>query len=284
MSANIKNILEDVTPNPEYLIKSIAEQGYSLKTAIADLIDNSISAKAGRVEVLLDSEEKPFSLYLADNGVGMDEEALRSVMRFPSSSTDHPRTPADLGRFGLGMKTASFSQTRCFTVISRKKGSNCYSGRTWDVDFLKRNQWKVIVNSGEEVNVLITKYCALSKAFIGSFDKFEANTIIVWKGLFKYEKYIAEKNYKIALNRELTEVAKEHLSLVFHRFIDRKDSPLSIRLNNVLVKSVNPFPVNENDFRAIENKHRVFGDDLIKIQGFVLPSRSIDEVKNGKTA
>lgn len=275
--------LEDATPNPEFLIKSIAEQGYSLETAIADLIDNSISAQADKTEVLLDTRTKPFTLYLADNGVGMDEKTLRAALQFPSSSPDHTRGPSDLGRFGLGMKTASFSQTRCFTVISKKKGSELYSGRTWDVDFLKENKWRMIVNSNEEINDLVSEYSALSKAHLNSFENFEANTIIIWKGLFKYENYIEDKHCKDVLSRELSKVANEHLSLVFHRFMERKNLPLQIRLNNHLVKPYNPFPIGENGFRAIEDKHRTFGNDSIKIEGFVLPSRSIDEVKNGLT-
>ena len=110
---------EDVTPNPEYLIKSIAEQGYSLETALADLMDNSISANADKIEMLIRMDQEPFVLFLADNGDGMDEETLKSNMHFPSKSPDSFRNTSDLGRFGLGMKTASFSQTRKFTVISR---------------------------------------------------------------------------------------------------------------------------------------------------------------------
>jgi len=283
MDINEESNLEDVTPNPEYLIKSISEQGYSLETAIADLIDNSISAEANKTEVLLDSKEKPFTLYLADNGIGMDEEALRAALQFPSSSPDHNRGPSDLGRFGLGMKTASFSQTRCFTVISKKKGSAQYSGRTWDVSFLKDNKWRMLVNSADEIKNFVSKYSALSKTYLNSFENFEANTIIIWKGLFKYENYIEDKNCKDVLSKELSKVANEHLSLVFHRFMEQKKLPLQIRLNNHLVKPYNPFPIGENGFRAIEDKHRTFGDDSIKIEGFVLPSRSIDEVKNGLT-
>ena len=128
---------EDVTPNPEYLIKSISEQGYSLETALADLIDNSISANATKVEILINTDEEPFTLFLADNGEGMDEETLKLSMQFPSTSPDGERNNIDLGRFGLGMKTASFSQTRNFTVLSRKKGTEKYYARTWDLNLLK---------------------------------------------------------------------------------------------------------------------------------------------------
>ena len=119
-------ISEDASPNPEYLIKSIAEQGYSLETSLADLMDNSISANADKVEVLINMDEEPFKLFLADNGDGMSEEELIKNMQFPSNSPENKRNSEDLGRFGLGMKTASFSQTRKFTVLSRKRGEKKY--------------------------------------------------------------------------------------------------------------------------------------------------------------
>ncbi len=70
----IKTNSEEASPNPEYLIKSIAEQGYSLETSLADLMDNSISARADKIEVLIDFDSEPFKLFLADNGQGRNEE------------------------------------------------------------------------------------------------------------------------------------------------------------------------------------------------------------------
>ena len=133
-------LTEGATPNPEYLIKSIAEQGYNLETSLADLMDNSISSKADKIEVIINMDNEPFRLFLSDNGEGMTENELSSNMQFPSNSPENNRTNCDLGRFGLGMKTASFSQTRKFTVLSRKKGEENYAGRTWDVDFLKKRR------------------------------------------------------------------------------------------------------------------------------------------------
>src|SRR5436190_1258916 len=124
-------LTESAEPNPEFLIKSIAEQGYSLETALADLMDNSISAGADRIEVMIRMDEEPFKLFLTNNGSDMNQDELRQNMQFPSSSPEGYRQQMDLGRFGLGMKTASFSQTRKFTVISRKKGTTDYPGRTW---------------------------------------------------------------------------------------------------------------------------------------------------------
>jgi len=281
MSEKIKS--EDAQPNPEYLIKSIAEQGYSLETSLADLMDNSISAKANKIEVLIDMDSEPFRLFMADNGEGMTEEELSQNMKFPSNSPEDDRLNSDLGRFGLGMKTASFSQTRKFTVLSKKKEDKRYLGRTWDVDFLRDNGWKIIVNSNEEVASLMYQYKQLSHEYLNEFDGYEPNTIVIWDGLYKFENYLEEANRKDALKREITEVTSDYLALVFHRFMERNESPLKIRINNTFVNPFNPFPEEEKDFRQIEPKQSTFRSDVIKIEGFVLPSRSITETSKGLT-
>jgi hypothetical protein len=277
------SIYEDVTPNPEFLIKAIAEQGYSLEAALADLIDNSISANADKVEILTKIDEEPFVLYLADNGTGMNEDTLKQAMHFPSNSPEADRTPNDLGRFGLGMKTASFSQTRKFTVISRLDGNEHYSARTWDVGIQNKHQWKVIVSTDEEIEEILSSYNLLSNGNFQGFDNFEPNTIIVWHGLFKFEQYLEEKNRQKAFAKEITEITTEHLSLVFHRYMERKNQPLNIRVNNVRLESFNPFPIDEDGFRRIEMRQKQFNNDSIKMEGFILPARSLDETKQGDT-
>ncbi|MDA9365703.1 ATP-binding protein [Flavobacteriaceae bacterium] len=280
---NSKIKFEEASPNPEYLIKSIAEQGYSLETSLADLMDNSISAKANKIEVLIDTESEPFKLFLADNGQGMTEEELIKNMRFPSNSPENSRLESDLGRFGLGMKTASFSQTRKFTVLSRKKNEIKYHARTWDVSFLKENGWKIIINSDEEVAHLMYEYNQLSSSFLKGFNDYKPNTIVVWEGLYKFENYLQKDNRKDSLKRQLTEVTSDYLALVFHRFMEKGSNPLSIRINNTIVSPFNPFPEEEKDFRQIEPKQSQFRSDVIKIEGFVLPSRVIPESKKGIT-
>jgi len=274
-------VSEDASPNPEFLIKSIAEQGYSLETSLADLMDNSISANADKIEVLIDMDTEPFRLFVADNGDGMSEASLVKNMQFPSNSPENTRNNDDLGRFGLGMKTASFSQTRKFTVISKKKGEIKYNARTWDVDYLRDNGWKIIVNSQEEIGTLLSQYKQLSGDYLNTFEKFDANTIVVWSGLYKFENYLKEGNRQSALKKEINEITADYLALVFHRFMERATNPLAIRINNLLVKPFNPFPEEEKDFRQIEPKQSEFDIDVIKIEGFVLPSRSIEESNAG---
>jgi hypothetical protein len=273
-------ISEDAAPNPEHLIKSIAEQGYSLETSLADLMDNSISAKADKIEVVIDTNSEPFRLFLADNGQGMSEDALRRNMQFPSASPEGDRNSKDLGRFGLGMKTASFSQTRKFTVISREQGSKKYAARTWDVDYLKSHGWKIIVNSDEEIEQILSQYNHLSSEYLSKFSEFQPNTIVVWSGMYKFEEYLEEKNRKEALHKEITKVTTDYISLVFHRFFEDQANPLKIRINNNIIEPFNPFPTKQSDFRPIEPKQGEFSSEIINIKGYVLPSRSIEESKS----
>ncbi len=279
MSLNKKSY-ELANPNPEFLIKSIAEQGYSLETALADLMDNSITANATKIEVLTKIDKEPFTLFISDNGDGMDEISLKNNMQFPSKSPEQERDFGDLGRFGLGLKTASFSQTRCFTVLSRKKGSTKYSGLTWDVNYLKEiGEWRIIINSEEEIEQTIKLYNSISANHLNKFEDFNPNTIVIWKGLYKFENYINISNKQDALKNEITNNTSEYLSIVFHRFMEKKINSLQIRINNEIVQSFNPFPIEKSELRAIEPLHRDFGNDHIKIQGFVLPNSSIKETK-----
>ena len=272
---------ELANPNPEFLIKSIAEQGYSLETAIADLMDNSITANATRIEVLTKIDTEPFILFLSDNGDGMDKISLKKNMQFPSKSPEETRELSDLGRFGLGLKTASFSQTRIFTVLSRKKGSDKFFGLTWDVNHLKNSgKWEMILNSDEEINEIIQQYSSISKDHLNNSNEFIPNTIVVWKGLYKFENYVNEKNKQDALKEEITNTTGEYLSIVFHKFMERQSNRLQIRINNSLVNPFNPFPSENSTLRALEPLQKEFGKDFVKIQGFVLPNTSIKDDSN----
>jgi len=105
-------------PSASSLTESMRDIGYSLATAIADIIDNSITAKATDVDVFCDLTGENPTLVIIDNGRGMTEEKLLLAMKHGSANPKQVRAPNDLGRFGLGLKTASFSQCRNLTVIS----------------------------------------------------------------------------------------------------------------------------------------------------------------------
>ena len=127
---------------------------------------------------------------------------------------------------------------------------------------------------------MLTSWQRLSEAHLNRFEDFQPNTIVVWHGLFKFESYLESDNRQKALKKEITEVTSEYLSLVFHRFMERAGNPLRIRINNSLITPFNPFPTIEKDFRPMEYRQKNFHSDTIKMEGFILPARSMDESRN----
>ena len=239
----------DATPSAALLIESIRDIGYNLETAIADLVDNSISAGARNVKILLinDDNNHPF-LSVEDDGEGMTEEELLSAMRLGSKDPNDERRKDDLGRFGLGLKTASFSQCRQLTVESTKSGKS--TSMTWDLDIVKeRNSWVVRKNYPGELDL---------------------GTRIIWKKIDRTKLEINSVYSNFILNN-----ISEHLSLVFHRFIEGlppSNNKVNISINGNILESYNPF--NENNFSTIKSEKRVYPykRGKIKIQSFILPS------------
>ena len=248
MSSSRKFI--DATPSAALLIESIRDIGYTIETAIADLIDNSISASAKNIEIYLidDSDGNPI-LSIQDDGIGMSDEELKLAMRLGSKDPNIRRPKDDLGRFGLGLKTASFSQCRELTVETYKEGK--MTSLTWDLDEVKKqNAWVVIENEPGEL---------------------KQGTKIIWKK-------IDRNNIKInsVQTSDLLNDIREHIGLVFHRFIEGTDSldqKINISLNGTIVDGFNPF--NENNFSTIKSEKRVYPykGSKISIRSFVLPSR-----------
>jgi hypothetical protein len=259
-------------PNPEYLIRSIAEQGYSLETALADLIDNSITAGADYIEILTEIIDDVITLLIVDNGTGMNYDELCLNMQFPSN-INKKRVEYDLGRFGLGLKTASFSQSRRFTVLSKKTNEINYSALTWDVKYLKTTgKWRIIVNNKFEIDNLFNVYKKISQNRINHLDTNNPNTIIIWQGLYKFS------NNLEFLNKQLVEVTSEYLGIVFHRFLERTLNPLQIKINNSYVVPFNPFPVRDKpELRSLGERQRIFKNNTFKMEGFVLPVSSTDQ-------
>lgn len=112
----------DMPPFAPVLMESTRAMGYSLESAVADIIDNSIAAKADNIEIQFSPYTAVPYVSILDNGYGMSKEVINDAMRYGSQSSLDERESSDLGRFGLGLKTASLSQCRCLTVISKQIG------------------------------------------------------------------------------------------------------------------------------------------------------------------
>lgn len=213
-------------PIASTLINSMRSIGYDFESAIADIIDNSISAKATKIDLVYPMDYKEPFLYFIDNGVGMTNEELIEALRFGSNIEN--RTETDLGRFGLGLKTASISQCRKLTVISKK---DCeINGYSWDLDFLKnRHDWSMIKLAEDNI-----------KTFIHDLD-LENNvsfTIVMWNNfdVFHKSKTHLKSSFDVFINH--INEAFEHCSLIFHEYIS---AGIAITFNGRLLNKVDPF-------------------------------------------
>ena len=129
------------SPSPKLHIKTLMRIGYTFNSAISDIVDNSITAKCKRIDISTQPGMQSPSISIVDDGIGMTPNELFDYMQIGCKDPDLERTQGDLGRFGSGMKTASFSQARELTVITKKKGYPLVAAR-WDIDKIEEtNQW-----------------------------------------------------------------------------------------------------------------------------------------------
>ena len=221
---------ENASPNPKSTINSYRSFGYNLSTAISDIVDNSISASAEVIELnyLWDGSDSHISIL--DNGNGMTLDELIQAMTPGSKDPEEIRNENDLGRFGMGLKTASFSQCKRLTVITKKKGYQTIK-RCWDIDYINKVEEWVLLDYISDLKIL------------ERLNDFESGTIVLWEGLDRIVGNAQKNNESVknAFYHEMS-IVKEHLSLVFHRFIE--NSRISIYSNSYPVKSWNPFLYN----------------------------------------
>ena len=194
----------EIPPKPSPLIESIRAIGYTLSTAIADLVDNCITAQAETIQIFANTENAKPSVGILDDGVGLTEEELLEAMRLGSRSPLEERAKSDLGRFGLGLKTASFSQCRVLTVVSRTNGKTTCA--RWNLDHIAESgRWEVHFLD-DLTSIPWTEHIVSS------------GTLVVWEQLgIGRDRTVSARNVADYV-RQLDE-ARYHLELVFHRFL-----------------------------------------------------------------
>jgi signal transduction histidine kinase len=142
----MKMTIVEAPPKASILIESMRDIGYTLETALADVIDNSIASGATIIDIHVDTISPQMRIAVIDNGCGMTKAQLLDAMRLGSRHPREARQSTDLGRFGLGLKTASLSQCRRLTVAARKDGQT--SVATWDLDHVQRHDsWSLIMSA-----------------------------------------------------------------------------------------------------------------------------------------
>jgi hypothetical protein len=247
----------EVIPDPISLIESMRAIGYTTESAVADLIDNSISANATKVDVSYQVGSDAYVTVL-DDGDGMSADALTSAMRHGSRSPTETRAPNDLGRFGLGLKTASLSQCRTLTVLSKRDGQ--VHARCWDLDFVEdKGRWLVIVP--EDLSIL--------PGFSGLAER-EHGTLVVWQNLDRLL-VGADDSGREMISRLAP--LYEHLALVFHRFRNRESGrpAVTISVNGLALPARDPF-LSSNPFRQpLENQPIPHERGAVSVAPVILP-------------
>lgn len=206
------------TPGAKRLVESLRNMGYDCSTAIADLIDNSITADASEIhiEILSKQGSRPAAIYVADNGKGMDKEDLQEAMRF---GTLQEYSSDDLGRYGLGLKTASLSQCRALTVSSKPKPRRDAQSRRhcmrWDIDHIYEvNDWDLLILSDDELEPW--ERDILEKSISG-----KSGNVVLWTKLDESLSLLSDDDPRKCekfMAQLITEVSA-HIRMVFHRFM-----------------------------------------------------------------
>lgn len=250
-------------PTPKILINSIRQIGYSFESAVADIIDNSISAKSKNINIYfpVSTKEEPYIAFV-DDGNGMCREEVINALKI-GSNFEGERSSYDLGRFGLGLKSASFSQCRKLTVVSKR--DSVLSAFGWDIDEVeKSNDWLLYEFFDKDI-----------KNFpqIDKLESLEKGTLVLWRD---FDLMAVKLDGEIGLHRQLSnnlEQVREHIALVFHRYLNKK---VSIMINNDTIIGLDPFlekhlKTEGGKASNISLKNQKGKDFSVIIQPFTLP-------------
>jgi len=271
MDIDFKNISQEETP-PEAsaMINTFRAFGYNLRTAIADIIDNSISAKAENIWIEYKWDGSHSWVTITDDGLGMNLDTLKLAMTPGSRDPKDDREEHDLGRFGLGLKTSSFSQCKRLTVATKSKGFKMIN-RCWDLDYVNETKkWSLLDYISD-------------KSLTNMLQELDSGTTVIWE---KMDRLVgnANKNNEAAMNVFLDEFAsvEEHLSLVFHRYMEQKR--VVIYLNGNKLEPWDPFMKQSDGGQLVA--HESLDQGQVSIKCYVLPHISkltIEERKKAKT-
>jgi hypothetical protein len=248
----------DAPPKASVLIESMRDIGYSLETALADVVDNAITAGAQSVQIHVDAVGPAISIGIADDGRGMDREELLQAMRLGSRHPHERRDLDDLGRFGLGLKTASFSQCRRLTVMTRKAGQTAIA--IWDLDHVAReDSWSLLMPESDETVPFATKLGA-------------EGTLVVWE---RMDRAVDPDPSELARKHFIRRVdeTRQHLELVFHRYLAGESGVPRIRifLNELPLKPFDPFNSGHAATIRGQTEKVQVGEHIVAITAFTLP-------------
>ncbi len=256
----------EIVPSAKRLMKSLRDMGYDFAQAIADVVDNSIESGASLVAIDVEFDGDDSWVRIADNGKGMKPDRLREAMRY---GAEREYGKDDLGKFGLGLKTASMSQCQCLSVASRWNPHRAdVAAYSWDLDHIERtNRWEILPLEGND----LTK--AIREPLKGA-----TGTVVLWQRLDRILGY--KHPYGEAARKRLFQTCREielHLGMVFHRFIaaEARNNRFKLLLNGNEVKAWDPFCRTETKTKVLQAitipvEHEGASGEVL-IEPFVLP-------------
>jgi Histidine kinase-, DNA gyrase B-, and HSP90-like ATPase len=250
-------------PGASAMVESLRAFGYNMQTAIADLIDNSISAGAKNVWLSFCWDGANSHVSIRDDGHGMTESQLIDAMRPGSQSPMMERDSADLGRFGLGLKTASFSQCRRLTVASRSENHQVVV-RRWDLDYVNQvDEWRLLRSPAEG-----------SAEKLNNLESMIYGTIVLWECLDRVVGEAKTNDQKAQDDFfETIEIVENHLAMVFHRFLEKRDR-LKIWIGQHPIEPWSPFLPDAQTTQFLPVELLTFKGEIVTVQPYVLPHHS----------
>lgn len=259
------DLWEEAPPDPAATIESLRHLGYEPRSALADLIDNSIAWKARHIAVRGHWAGKDSWCAVIDDGTGMTQERLSKAMRIGSADPLVPRESSDLGRFGFGLKTASFSQAREVSVLTRARTGGASAFRCWDLDEVRRSgRWLLRRTPPTGAAPVLAK-----------LDKGARGTIVLWRrltDLVQPDAATDDAEAKGLFNQELDTITK-WLGMVFGRFLSPPSS-VDLKVNRTAVKPFDPFLATHPATQALPEDRIKFRGLEIRVEPFVLPHQA----------
>ncbi len=249
-------------PDPAGMVASLSSLGYSFEAAIADLVDNSVSAGANSIDVDFTWAGSGSWIAVVDDGDGMSRAQLLTAMTVAARGPGTVRTAYDLGRFGVGLKSASFSQARQLTVASARDG--IWEARTWDLDVVESTgQWRLLHGADEGTTEILRR---LTKDL-------EHGTVVLWRRLNGYHDDGVEESDEATQKQFYAEVSRteSHLGMVFARFLVGSGR-LRLRVSGAEVQPWDPFMASHPSVQRLPVEPLPLGTATVRVEAFVLPS------------
>ncbi len=248
-------------PPAKSLIFGLRCIGYNFSTALADIIDNSISAEAKNIKVFSNPDAKEPYVVIFDDGCGMGRKALENAMTLGSDRETKEDCELELGRFGLGLKSASFSQCLRLTVAS--KDCNRINAMRYDLKKIETtNEWKLDILDDDEIKLLPE---------IEKLIEAQSGTIVIWEQFDKIEE--SSKSFKDSFIATIG-LAKQHIEFVFHRFYEK----INFEFNGHRIEKRDPFLSGYTNSQEGRTQEILIDGNKIIVTPFVLPyANSLNE-------